>query len=445
MSSREVIFLIVLVLSGIAVSYVTGIPLTVGFMPGILAALWFVRNSGMSWQAAANAMLQGVIRTQDVIFILALVGILLPAWTAGGVINYLIDLGLSLITPRYFLISAFWLTAAVSFLLGTSSGSLSTVGLAAAGVGGLSGIPAPMIAGALVSGAFVGDRTSPLSSANRLTASSAGISMNKQMKALLPTTVLGLAAASLFFYCLDVTGNWQQAALDQQSGLSGAYINSPLLLAPPAVLIIGILLRLPAKPVFLSAVGAAILLGSSLQQVELMQWPVYLLYGVHEKQSSVNGIVQMLPLMSFIALTGAFNGLLDKSRMLEPFLDYVLTKQPNLLLDSLRVCALGLGLNSLLCNQTLPIMISAGTLAEVWSRRHPRAELARIVADSGLVFAGIVPWNLLALLCGSILGISPLVYLPYAAFLWLMPLLTLAVSFWHMRTERNVNRANQLS
>ena len=435
MSARRFIVLVIVVLSGIVFSYSTRIPLTAGFAPGLLTALWFVRKGGMSWPDVKSAMLHGVVKTRDVLFILALVGLLLPSWTASGVINYLIEQGLSFISSRYFLVCAFWLTALVSFLLGTSSGSLSTVGLAVAGIGSCLEIPAPVVAGALVSGAFVGDRTSPLSSASRLVASSAGISMNDQMRAIMPTTVFALTFASLFFYCLDLTGNWHQAGITQGAVFSGLYVKSPFLFMPPAVLIIGIIMRLPAKPVFLSAIGTAIILGSLLQQVGLKQWAIYLFNGIHDTRTSVSGIVHMLPLMSFIAVTGAFNGLLDKSRMLESYLNKVLAKQPGLLMDSLRVGGLGLSLNSILCNQTLPIMISAGTLADVWSRRYPRVELARIVSDSGLIFAGLVPWNLLALLCGSILGISPLEYLPYAVFLWSLPLCTFAVSYWKMRKQ----------
>lgn len=143
-------------------------------------------------------MWEGIKHTKEVMWILALVGVVIPVWTASGTIPYMIDLGLRIVDPSFFLTFSFVLSVCISMLLGTSTGTLSSVGIPLIGLAVLLQIPLPMVAGALVSGAFVGDRTSPFSSANRLVASSTGVSVKDLFKALLPTTIGAGVSPSLF-------------------------------------------------------------------------------------------------------------------------------------------------------------------------------------------------------------------------------------------------------
>lgn len=429
-SPLELIFLLFLSIGGLFLAYLIKLPLAVGFLLGLSYLFYLARKRQTSWPDLLAAIVKGMSKTKGVLLILLLVGLLIPAWTAAGTITLLIKLGLSCLNVHYFLTSSFLITAAISFLLGTSTGALSTVGIALMGAGAVLGIPLAMAAGAIVSGAFVGDRTSPLSSANQLVASCTGVTREQQNKALLPTTFWALVLALLFFLQLDYLNHFN-AAFNQSTDLSQHFQLSPWLLLPPILIGAGIALRLPVPYAFLFSIVSALILGTSKQGILPGQWLDFLLHGYQTASTTVlpsKGVLAMLPMMALIAVTGAYNGILEKTKLIQPYLRNILGRSSTLGSASLRVCLLGLLLNVLACNQTLPIMLSAINLKPLWQERFPLEKLARLVADSSLVLAGLVPWNMLAILCTTILGVDTLAYLPYAVFLWLLPILTIGLS-----------------
>jgi NhaC family Na+:H+ antiporter len=202
---------------GLGTAYLLHIPLAVGFVVGLGVLVIITLRQGVSLRILARSMISGILHTKEVMYILLLVGLLIPAWTASGTIPYLIDTGLGLLNPAYFVSFSFVFAAGISMMLGTSTGTLSAAGIPLIGMAALLNIPLPLVAGALVSGAFVGDRTSPFSSANQLIASSTGMTVKGQFQYLLPTTLLAFGTALVFFVAQDVRGNWNSAALQNST------------------------------------------------------------------------------------------------------------------------------------------------------------------------------------------------------------------------------------
>jgi NhaC family Na+:H+ antiporter len=357
-----------------------------------------------------------------------------------GTIPFMIDLGLSIVDPSFFLTFSFVLSVCISMVLGTSTGTLSSVGIPLIGLGLLLQIPLPMVAGALVSGAFVGDRTSPFSSANRLVASSTGVSMQVLFKALLPTTIGALGVALGFFLVCDFSGEWHQSdiTLHNQQFASG-FRYSLWLLLPVLVLLTSILLRFKTRNGFLLSIACAFEIGMSLKQMTWHEWLHDMWFGYQSslfKSLQTKGLSNMIELIALIALAGAYSGILEKYRILETYMQKLLGEtSASLLSATLRTSLFGLGLGLVSCTQTLPIMMTGRSLLSFWEESFPRSQLARVVADSSLILAAMIPWNMLAIVCGTIVGVPVLAYVGYAPFLWALPICTLLWSLWWRKSR----------
>lgn len=434
LTSRQLRITITTTILGLAAAYVIHLPLAIGFSFGLLALVMFTYRDGSALQDIFQQMWKGVQHTKEVIWILALVGVVIPTWTGSGTIPYMIDLGLMFVDPSFFLTFSFVLSACISMLLGTSTGTLSSVGIPLVGLGLLLQIPLPMVAGALVSGAFVGDRTSPFSSANRLVAASTGISVKDLFKALLPTTIGAIGVSLAFFLFYDVNGAWHtgdKAPIQQQFGSGFTY--HLWLLLPVILLLLSIILRLKTRNGFLLSIASAIGIGMVFQGVTWSEWLHDMWYGYHSDlftSLQTKGLSGMVELIILIGLAGAFNGILEENRVLQPYMQKLLGTSGSLFTATARTSFFGLGLGLVSCTQTLPIMMSGRSLLPFWEVRFPRSQLARVVADSSLILAAMIPWNMLAIVCGTIVGVPVERYVSYAPFLWALPLCTFIWSYF---------------
>jgi NhaC family Na+:H+ antiporter len=444
---------------GLGTAYLLHIPLAVGFVVGLGVLVIITLRQGVSLRILARSMISGILHTKEVMYILLLVGLLIPAWTASGTIPYLIDTGLGLLNPAYFVSFSFVFAAGISMMLGTSTGTLSAAGIPLIGMAALLNIPLPLVAGALVSGAFVGDRTSPFSSANQLTASSTGMTVKGQFQYLLPTTLLAFGTALVFFVAQDVHGNWNSAALQSNSANhahnAAVYVShfhyTPWLFLPVAVLLGTNLLRFKTRNGFLVSIGVSILLGTIIQGVDASAWLHHLWSGyTTEQMPSLHGkgLSSMIDIIILIALAGAYNGILEGTKAIEPYMVSLFGSSSSLGSATVRTGLFGLALALLSCSQTLPIMMTGRNLLPLWEQRFPKGHLSRVIADAPLIFAPMVPWNLLAILCATIIGVSVESYALFAVFLWTLPLYTLVLSYLFdrksSRSKSNVNNhANQ--
>ncbi|MCY9658312.1 Na+/H+ antiporter NhaC family protein [Paenibacillus chondroitinus] len=443
LTNRQLGVTILITILGLAAAYVLHIALAIGFSFGLITLIVIVWRGGAAFRGILRSMWEGVTQTKEVMWILALVGVVIPTWTASGTIPYMIDLGLRIVDPSYFLTFSFALSVCISMLLGTSTGTLSSVGIPLIGLAMLLQIPLPMVAGALVSGAFVGDRTSPFSSANRLVASSTGVTVKELFKALLPTTIGAGGIALVFFLFCDMRGKWHQEennVLSQQFGSGFNY--SIWLLVPVLLLLLSILLRFKTRNGFLLSIASAIGIGLIFQGVTWEEWLHAMWFGYHSMtfdSLQTKGLSSMVELIVLIALAGAFNGILEENRVLQAYMQKLLGgSSTSLFAATIRTGLFGLGLGLVSCTQTLPIMMTGRSLLPFWKERFPRSQLARVVADSSLILAAMIPWNMLAIVCGTIVGVPVEHYISYAPFLWALPLCTMMWSYGWGRRGRAV-------
>jgi Na+:H+ antiporter, NhaC family len=154
------------------------------------------------------------------------------------------------------------------------------------------------------------------------------------------------------------------------------------------------------------------------------------------------GFLHMYELLLFLALAGAYNGLLEEMNVIQPYLDKWLQSSRSLTSDTIKTLLATLLITLIAANQTLPIILTGRSFLLHWSSKYGKEELARVMGDTTMIFPGVVPWSVLAIMCSTIVGIPIIEYLPYALFLWILPLLTIIVSL--VKQVRN-SKENQIA
>jgi NhaC family Na+:H+ antiporter len=418
-------------IAGLAAAYTWDVPLAAGFSTGLIVLIGFARAAGFKPSEIGRSMLDGIGHTKEVIWLLLLVAVIIPAWAASGTLGQLVGYGLTMVSPQFFLTISFVLCTMISMLLGTSTGTLSSIGIPLMGMASHWGIPLPAAAGAVISGAFVGDRTSPFSSAHQLVAASTGNTVSGQWKAMAPTTIGAILAATAFFVYLDLQAgrsNETHYVSSQTVAASGIYY-----LIPAVVLFGSLVCRIKTKYGFMLSIASAMIVGSATAGIRPMEWLHIILFGADGTAAQGKGLLHMMSQVALIALAGAFNGILERSQIVGAYIGKLMGGLHSLTSATWRTGAFGLGLCLISCTQTLPVMMSGRNILPLWKERFDTAQLARIIADTSLVFAAMVPWNLLAVLCSTLVGLPVEMYVPYCIFLWILPLFTMLQSLYRDR------------
>ncbi|HZG74877.1 MAG TPA: Na+/H+ antiporter NhaC family protein, partial [Paenibacillus sp.] len=397
MSTLRIAGIVALTIAGLGAAYAAGLPLAVGFTVGLAALMGSALRTGIVRDGATlwSMMKEGVGHTKEVVWILLMVGLLIPAWSASGVIDFMVGAGLRLLDPAWIVTFGFVFASIAAMTLGTSTGTLSAVGLPLMGIAAHLGVPPSIMAGALVSGAFVGDRTSPFSSAHQLVASSAGVPERSLFRLLQPTTYGAYGIALAFFMAIDRIGAWGA----NEAGFffsGGSAAESWLFALPPTLLLLCIAFRLRTRHAFVVGIVAGIAVGAALHGGTASQWLHWLWAGyppAAEEGASFaaashgKGLAGMIELVVLIALAGAYNGIMEKAGIIRPIAVRLIGDRSSLVGATARTGLFGLGLGLVSCTQTLPIMMTGRSLASVWSERFSREQLARVTADTSLLLA----------------------------------------------------------
>ncbi|MEG0829233.1 MAG: Na+/H+ antiporter NhaC family protein [Anaerovoracaceae bacterium] len=247
----------------------------------IFASIIAIAN-GYKWSFLESGILASINRSMQAMLILMTVGLLIGSWIAAGVVPAMIYYGLMILKPSIFLIASCILCCIVSLATGSSWTTAGTIGIALIGVGqGLDMNPA-MTAGAIVSGAYFGDKMSPLSDTTNLAPAMAGSTLFDHIRHMTWTVTPSLIIALIIY---GIMGAGASDAVDMstvsalQDGLKDSFVINPILLLPPVVVILIVALKLPALPGLMGGIILACVLGAILQGINLADWPGILHYG----------------------------------------------------------------------------------------------------------------------------------------------------------------------
>ncbi|MGW0686276.1 Na+/H+ antiporter NhaC [Streptomyces sp. NPDC002754] len=403
-------------------------------------ALWF----GLSWEQMLTGIRRKIDSTMPALLILISIGMLTGTWMISGTIPMVVDFGLQVIEPHWILPVSFLVTVVVSTLTGTSWGSVGTVGVALISVAGGLGASLPMTAGAIVAGAYFGDKMSPLSDTTNLAPVVAGANLFEHIRHLLYTTVPAAVVSLIayFFLGLSMHTDSSQGAGKQTEELLGfldkAFTFSPLLLLPPLVVLVGAVLRKPPLPtIILSSIVAAIL-GGVVQGFSLSELSAAASEGFSSDMLVAHGWdAQAIPeaartlldrgglsSMTGVVLIGlagfAFAGIITEAGFMDVLIARLLRRVRRT--GGIILATVGSSIGVALATGTsyLTILIPGEGFKQVYADKGLAPKnLSRTLEDSGTVMVPLIPWSEAAMYMSTTLGVATITYAPYAFLCYL--------------------------
>lgn len=418
-----------------------GAEVTIAALAALFVMIVFCFYMGYDWAAIDKAMSEGVRQIATAAMIMLLVGCMVAVWMSSGTIPTLLYYGMKIITPKLFLPICFILPAFMAVCAGTSWGSISTIGVVLCGMAGGLGIPVAMAAGAVISGAFFGDKMSPLSDTTLLAASSCEVPLFTHIKSMWYTTIPGTLICLVIYTVLglNASGSIDGAAVSELSnGLSSSFHIS-LLHIIPVVLVLALSVRqVPAFIAFGTGIGSGILWSMIFQGRGFVENLGYIMNGfsiesgVEAVDSLVNrgGFSSMLSLVGILLVLGMLSGLFSESSVLNVLVNGLSKKlnTPGTILlgvwvSSLIICLIG--------GQYPAIAIPAVAFKNVCDDMDiHRAVLSRTLEDVGTMVAAIIPWSAWVMGYGVVLGgVTVQEFIPYTFLPMLCPVISLIHNF----------------
>ncbi len=435
----EAIISLLSLVKGISISIVMyGLDPQIPMMLGVVVASVVALRCGFSWKEIQGGMVNGIYNALPAMIILMIVGSLIGVWILAGVVPTLIYYGLQILAPEVFLPACVIICAVTSLATGTSWGTTGTIGVALMGVGGGLGFPLPLVAGAVLSGAYFGDKMSPLSDTTNLAPAMAGTDLFTHIKHMSYTTGVSITITLIIETVLGLqysaTGSNIERINTILTTLDNNFFINPVLFLPLFLVLFVSYKKMPAIPgialgVIAGAICAAGLQGADYNAIANVAFGGYAsATGIEDVDSllSRGGMDSMMYTIGLIIVAMMFGGVMERTNQLRVIADKVLAAAKSTGSLVISTVLTGIGANVILCDQYMAIVMSARSYAEAYRERGLAPEnLSRAVEDSATVTANLVPWNSGGAYQAATLGVATLAYLPFNFFCWLSPIVTI--------------------
>jgi NhaC family Na+:H+ antiporter len=411
---------------------------------------------GMSWQAIQEGMVGAITVSIMPMMILLSVGALIGSWIISGTVPAMIYYGVALLDPDLFYAASAFICALASLSLGSSWTVAGTLGIGLMGIATTYSLSPAITAGAVISGAYFGDKLSPLSDTTNLAAAAVGVDLFEHIKNMLWTTLPAFMAALVVFTLIGSEGaSTPENIASIRAALDAQFVISPWVLSPLVLMLALIYWRVPAYPAILICTLAGTLLAASLQSdvvrelaiaahpespAPLTQGLWMALFSGYQSPESMGelsklldkgGLASMLNTIFLILTAMTFGGMLDSTGILRQLLDWVLRGVKRT--GDLILATVGGGIitNILAADQFLAITLPGRLFTPAYDDRGlNRLSLSRTLEDSATLTSALIPWNTCGAFMAATLGVATLDYAPYALFNLICPVL--AVMFGYL-------------
>ncbi len=441
-----VTFLLISLISGLMIFGASPhIPILVATAFAAMVAIF----SGQQWKEIEGGILKTIGMGMQSILILMIIGCLIGVWILSGIVPAMIFYGLKLISPGIFLVATCIICAIVSLATGSSWTTAATVGIALLGVGSGLGIPASMVAGAIISGAYFGDKMSPLSDTTNLAPAMTGTNLFEHIRHMVYTTGPSLIIACIIYGILGMSYAGKEldtTAIDTMlKTLSTSFHITPLLVIPPVLVIVMVILRVPALPglfggILLGAGCAAYFQGSGMTEIIKAAHSGYASQTGLEAVDSLlsrGGLESMMGTISLILIALSLGGVMESSGMLNAIARKIVTYATTTGSTVVATFFTCIFCNLAAGDQYLSIVIPGRIYKDIYRERglHPK-NLSRCLEDFGTITSPLVPWNTCGAFMTTALGIHPFVYLPYAFLNLINPLVSIIYAYTGITMEK---------
>lgn len=416
---------------------------------------------GFKWQELREGIVKSISSAMTSMLILLMIGSLAGTWLLSGIVPAMIYYGLQILSPGIFLFAACVVCSVVSIATGSSWTTSATVGIALIGIGTALGIPVGWIAGAILSGAYFGDKLSPLSDTTNLAPAMAGTDLFTHIRYMTVTTVPSISIALVVFLVVGFTTDTSSQAIPTDvilAAISSKFDVTGWLFIVPVVVVVLIVKKVAAIPALLAGtllggLFAVIFQPEIVAEVAgqtgakgLYVGVMKALYGsisittsndmVNELLSS-GGMAGMLKTVWLILSAMIFGGIMEKAGFLKRIAAAVLTmvqSNGSLVASTAGTCIF---FNVTASDQYLAIVVPGRMYADIYREKGLAPQnLSRTLEDSGTVTSVLVPWNTCGAYHSTVLGVSTLTYLPYCIFNIVSPLMTIFFAYAGIKIKK---------
>jgi len=423
---------------------------------------------GFKWETMLDGIVSSISSAMSSILILLLIGSLAGTWLLSGIVPSMIYYGLNILNPTIFLFAACVVSAIVSVATGSSWSTIATLGLALLGIGQTLGLGEGVVAGAIISGAYFGDKMSPLSDTTNLAPAMAGTDLFTHIRYMAYTTIPSIIITLIIFLVLGFMNNSEsdieQVGLVQAAIQDRFNINLWLFLVPAAVIFM-IVKKISAIPALLvgSLLGGVFAIIFQPQVIEIIaggganffeqsykavMLSMYGYISVTTNNEMVNellstgGMSGMLNTIWLIVCAMVFGGVMESTNMLRVITASIIklaNSTGSLVASTAGTCVF---FNITASDQYLAIVVPGRMFAETYKERGLKPEvLSRTLEDSGTVTSVLIPWNTCGATQSSVLGVSTWTYAPFAFFNIISPFMTILFAYLNIKIRRFTDKA----
>ncbi len=439
-SSAYLIFIVSLGLIGACI--LLSIPLYCGFAGAVVFSSAMLVRKGHELKTLNNMMFTGIRDCSKLMIIITLTGATVSIWLSSGIVPTLMFYGFEYIKHINYVLACFLVTAVISVVMGTAVGTVSTIGIALIGIGKGFAIPDQLLLGAVVSGAFVADRISPISGLVNLMMKTTDLKYREYAKSLMNTLIpsLIIAGAAYYFIGKDYMSVTDPAKIAIfQENIGSAFVITPILLLLPIIVIT--MSVCGVKPIINMSLGVA---GGSLISIFLQKKTIVEVFqyifsgykpatGIEELDKILRGggIQPMIEVLLIVAGAVALSSLLEGTNIINPIIASVMDRAKTKISLIARTAAFSSLLTVVTCDQTAGIILLGRLLRKRFEDLGvDKVKLARTISDTGTTIAPLIPWNINAIIILAITGVSTIQYAPYAVLCYIAPLMTVLYGYF---------------
>jgi NhaC family Na+:H+ antiporter len=428
------------------------VALTVAAMIAVLIG-W---RRGHSLESLGKAASESVATGIGAIFILFAVGALIGTWALSGTLVAMVYYGLQLLSPNYFYVTACAITALVAFSIGSSWTVVGTIGVGFMGIATSMGLNPAVAAGAIISGAYFGDKSSPLSDSANLSAAAAGVPLYTHIRETIITSFIALGIAMVVFFLLGQPGDFD--ASHKMDAIAASFRVTPWLFIPLLVVVVLAYFRFPPMTtIFLGAIAGGIMACVIAPERVIafaggdgLATPLALLKGVWralasgytstsgfepmDQLASRGGMESMLNTIWLIITALGFGGVVEKAGVLDKLITPIISRAKT---DGALVASLVTSIfatNVITADQYIAIVLPGRMFKKAFEDRGlAPVVLSRAVGDTATPTSALIPWNSCGAFMAATLGVATWSYAPFAIFSIVSPFITVAFAYFGIR------------
>ncbi len=397
---------------------------------------------GFSWKEIQTGIVKGIHLALAALLILMIIGCLIGVWILSGIVPGMIFYGLKMISPQVFLVTTCVICAVVSISTGSSWSTAGTVGIALVGVGTAMGIPVKIVAGAIISGAYFGDKMSPLSDTTNLAPATAGTDVFTHVRHMVYVGLPSLFLTLIIFTIIGFkySGSYVDSTQVSQilNTIDTNFELSPWILFPPVLVILMVIFKIPALPALLGGTILGGLIAIFFQDAAVAD-VIKTAYSGYASSSgspqvdsllSRGGLNSMMGAVAVTLCALSFGGVMELCGMLETLADTILKlarSTGSLVTATIGTC---IGMNIVTSDQYLSIVIPGRMYKNAYEKRnlHPK-NLSRALEGSATVSSPLIPWNACGAFMGGVLGVSAAEYFIFSFFNLIVPVVCILFAF----------------